>query len=139
MAKEIGTIGLLGLLLNPLVMLFLLIVGIVVFIFAITIIVVYGLETAIALLILSLFAILVLHFAGAINFEKQPWIIAIPFIFFTVGYFGQHTSLISIGTTPGTSQVTLASQGMLVLQLLVAAMILAVVIAVIVVSIRRRG
>jgi hypothetical protein len=107
--------GILGLLASPFVLLVLLGVGFVIFIVGVVIVVAYGLENAIAFLIVSGAFILILAMLKVIDLQKQPLFLAIPFLFFMIGYGTQHLNILSMAST---SQATLSSQSVLALQLI---------------------
>lgn len=124
MSKQLASAGIFALLASPLLLLIVLILGIIVFVVGMVIIVAYGLETAIAFLILSGAFVMVLGWTHVIDFKNHPWVIAVPFLMFVLGYATQHLSVISI-EPPGTSfgEITLSSQSILLFQIIVIALI----------------
>jgi len=131
-AKSTG-LGILALfLLNPLVMLCVLGAGIFLFILAATTIIVYGLETALLLLIIFGVVLLALHTFKIVDVQKHPYWALLPLLGFISGYGLQRMRLFSFASpSPDltNAQLTVSAQAVLTFQIVSVSVIIAIVIA----------
>jgi len=104
--SKVAEFGLLALLLNPMALLILLIAGIIFLAVAIGVIIYYGLVTAVAFFILGIVAVLVLHYVGAVNIERQPYIALMPFLLAVMGFVCERLQLLKVQAlwTTGTGE-----------------------------------
>jgi hypothetical protein len=130
--KEVATAGLLGLLLNPIVLLVLLVIGIILVVVGIGIILYYGLASAIILFIIGAMAVLALHYTKAVNLQKQPYITIMPFLMAIIGYVGERLQIFAIQPLWATSTGITAQNTQ------VAIILLLIIFAVVILSTRKR-
>lgn len=117
---------------NPFLLLIVLVLGIAVFVVGVTIMVVWGLETAFLLTFVFGFIVLTLYFCHAIDLEKQPLPILLIPLGFLMGYGLQHLSLFSIApppVNPLTSQASLTAQGWLAIEVIAGSIIFALLVS----------
>jgi hypothetical protein len=130
--KEVATAGLLGLLLNPIVLLVLLVIGIILVVVGIGIILYYGLATAIILFIIGAIAVLALHYTKAVNLQKQPYITIMPFLMAIIGYVGERLQIFAI------QPLWTTSTGITAQNTQIAIILLLIIFAVAILSTRKR-